>query len=340
MRYLVTGSAGFIGFHVCRRLLQSGVGVTGLDSVNDYYDPALKEARLATLEQAAASAGADYEFRRADIVDRCAVDACFRESAFDRVIHLAAQPGVRYSLVNPRAYVESNIVGFTNILEACRESGTAHLVYASSSSVYGARGSQPYSEHQGADHPLQLYAATKRANELMAHSYSHLFRLPTTGLRFFTVYGPWGRPDMAMFTFTRSILEGTPLQLFNNGCHSRDFTYIDDIIEGVLRVAECIPSPDPDWDPRDPDPASSSAPFRILNIGSHRPVNLADYVDAIEEAVGKKALREPAPMQPGDVLSTWADVTDLERLTGYRPATPVREGVRRFVSWYRSYYKV
>lgn len=340
MRYLVTGNAGFIGFHVCRRLLQRGARVTGIDSVNEYYDPSLKEARLAILEQTAAACGSEYEFRRADIADRCAVDACFRDGGFDRVIHLAAQAGVRHSLVNPRAYVESNIVGFTNILESCREAGTGHLVYASSSSVYGARRSQPFSEHQGADHPLQLYAATKRANELMAHSYSHLYRLPSTGLRFFTVYGPWGRPDMAMFLFTRNILEDKPLRLFNNGCHARDFTYIDDIVEGVLRVSECIPKPDPDFDPRNPDPATSDAPFRILNLGSDRPVNLGEYVNAIEEAVGKTARRELVPMQPGDAESTWADARDLEQLTGYRPTTPVREGVRRFVQWYRSYYHV
>jgi len=336
MRILVTGAAGFIGFHVARRLLARGDSVVGFDVVNDYYDPAIKEARLKGLE----GTNGDFSFVRENIADRDAVTRVFAEHRFDRVIHLAAQAGVRYSLENPHAYVESNLVGFTNILEGCRHAEVAHLTYASTSSVYGANTRLPFSEHDGADHPLQFYAATKRANELMAHSYSHLFRLPTTGLRFFTVYGPWGRPDMAFFSFTRSIFAGEPIKLFNNGHHTRDFTYVDDIADGVIRASDYVAKPDPAWDASSPDPATSDAPYRIFNIGNAQPVELTAYVEALEEAIGKKAIREYLPMQPGDVADTLADVTALEAATGYRPGTPVREGVRQFVEWYREYYRV
>jgi len=276
---------------------------------------------------------------RANLADIAEVQSCFDRNNFDRIIHLAAQAGVRYSLENPHAYVESNLVAFTNVLEACRHAAVAHLTYASTSSVYGGNTKMPFSEHEGVDHPLQFYAATKRANELMAHSYSHLFRLPTTGLRFFTVYGPWGRPDMALFSFTRAILAGEPIKLFNNGNHIRDFTYVDDIVEAVLRASDAVAQPDAQWDPSHPDPATSNAPFRIFNIGNSDPTPLAVYVDAIEEALGKKAIRELLPLQPGDVPNTFADVSTLEAATGYRPKTPVREGVSRFVEWYREFYR-
>jgi UDP-glucuronate 4-epimerase len=336
MKVLVTGAAGFIGYHVAERLLARGDSVVGFDLVDDYYDPSLKEARLERL----ARHGQNFSFIRANLADRAAVEACFAAHSFDRVIHLAAQAGVRYSLENPHAYVESNLVGFTNVLEGCRHSGVGHLCYASTSSVYGANSKMPYSEHDGADHPLQFYAATKRANELMAHSYSHLFQLPTTGLRFFTVYGPWGRPDMALFTFTRAILAGEPIKLFNGGDHVRDFTYIDDIAEGVVRASDSPAAPDPNWDASAPDPASSNAPFRIFNIGNTSPTPLVDYVAAIEEALGKTAIRELLPMQPGDMPNTFADISQLQAATGFRPDTPVREGVRRFVEWYRQFYQV
>jgi UDP-glucuronate 4-epimerase len=336
MRVLVTGAAGFIGFHVARRLLARGDSVVGFDVVNDYYDPAIKEARLGVL----AGTNGDFSFVRENLADRDAVSRTFAAYRFDRVIHLAAQAGVRYSLENPHAYVESNLVGFTNMLEGCRHAEVPHLTYASTSSVYGANTRMPFSEHDGVDHPLQFYAATKRANELMAHSYSHLFRLPTTGLRFFTVYGPWGRPDMALFSFTKAILAGEPIKLFNNGNHIRDFTYVDDIAEGVIRASDRIAEPDPNWDSSDPDPATSNAPFRIFNIGNNDPTELTSYVEAIEEALGLKAIREFLPLQPGDVPNTFADVTTLEAATGYRPRTPVKEGVRRFVEWYREFYRV
>ena len=291
MKILVTGNAGFIGFHACKRLLERGDQVTGFDSVNDYYDPSIKQARLRMLDEVAARTGGRYVFHHANLADQTAVNACFEAGGFDRVIHLAAQAGVRYSLVNPHAYVESNIVAFTNILEGCRHGGVAHLTYASTSSVYGANTALPFSEHVGVDHPLQFYAATKRANELMAHSYSHLFRLPTTGLRFFTVYGPWGRPDMALFLFTKNILAGKPIQLFNNGDHMRDFTYVDDIVEGVIRASDDIAVPNPDWNSLAPDPATSNAPFRLFNIGNNDPVQLVAYVEAIEDALGMKSVR-------------------------------------------------
>src|SRR4051812_20110712 len=340
MQILVTGNAGFIGFHTAARLLRRGDSVVGIDVVNDYYSTAIKESRLELLERIASETGAFYRFHRLNLADPVALRACFSEHSFDRVIHLAAQAGVRYSLENPHAYVESNIVGFTNVLEACRHAGVAHLTYASTSSVYGANTRMPFSEHRGADHPLQFYAATKRANELMAHSYSHLFRLPTSGLRFFTVYGPWGRPDMALFLFTKNILAGVPIRLFNNGRHVRDFTYIDDIVEGVVRVSDDIAAPDPDWSGDNPDPSTSNAPFRLLNIGSSSPIQLTEYVEAIEEALGKKAVRELLPLQPGDAPNAFADVTSLIETTGYRPTTSVRQGVAAFVTWYREYFKV
>lgn len=335
MKILVTGAAGFIGYHVARRLIERGDSVVGFDVVNAYYDPALKEARLAQLDELGRAQGADYRFIRADLADRAAVEAAFSEEQFDRVIHLAAQAGVRYSLEDPHSYVQSNLVGFTNILEACRHGSVAHLTYASTSSVYGANTKMPFSEHDGVDHPLQFYAATKRANELMAHSYSHLFALPTTGLRFFTVYGPWGRPDMALFKFTRSILAGEPIDVFNHGNHTRDFTYIDDIVEGVIRASDTPAVPNPAWSAAKPDPATSNAPFRLFNIGNSDPVQLGEYIDALEDALGKKAIRNLLPLQPGDVPDTFSDTSELTKATGYAPKTPVREGVRRFVEWYR-----
>ena len=338
MKLLVTGTAGFIGFHTAKRLLERGDEVVGFDVVNSYYDPAIKEARLEILEATARSTGSRYTAIRADLADRSAVTACFGSHHFDRVIHLAAQAGVRYSIENPHAYIDSNIVGFTNILEACRHQRTPHLTYASSSSVYGANSKVPFSEHDGCNHPLSIYAATKRANELMAHTYSNLFGLPTTGLRFFTVYGPWGRPDMALFLFTKNILAGKPIDVFNHGNHTRDFTYIDDIVEGVIRTSDQIASPDPDWRPEMPDPATSSVPFRIYNIGNNAPVRLGDYIDAIERALGRKAQRNLLPLQPGDVPDTYADVSELVRAVGYKPATSIEEGVGAFVRWYLDWF--
>ena len=329
MKVLVTGAAGFIGFHVCQRLLARGDEVVGLDNINDYYDVNLKLARLARLQPLAG-----FSFARLDLQEREALEALFREHRFAAVINLAAQAGVRYSLENPRAYIDSNIVGFTNILECCRHHDIGHLVYASSSSVYGMNTSMPFSIHDNVDHPISLYAASKKANELMAHTYSHLFGLPTTGLRFFTVYGPWGRPDMALFLFTRAILAGEPIKVFNNGRMRRDFTYIDDIVEGVLRVTDNTATPNPAWDGARPDPGTSSAPYRLYNIGNNNPVELSEFIDAIEQALGKKAHRELLPMQPGDVAATYADIDDLEADVGYRPATPLREGIGRFVAWY------
>ena len=338
MKILVTGNAGFIGFHVARRLLERGDTVIGLDVVNDYYDPELKEARLRLLDETARKTNSGYAFIRANLADKQAVDAVFLEYRPDRVINLAAQAGVRHSLTHPDDYVEANIVGFTNILEACRHNGVEHLTYASTSSVYGANTTMPFSEHAGVDHPLQFYAATKRANELMAHAYSHLFSLPTTGLRFFTVYGPWGRPDMALFLFTRNILAGEPIKVFNHGNHTRDFTYIDDIAEGVIRSNDQLATPNPDWSSDDPDPATSNAPFRIYNIGNNSPVKLSEYIEAIEEATGKKAKKEMLPLQPGDVPDTFADVSELVKSVGYKPATSVKQGVAQFVDWYRDYF--
>lgn len=335
MKALVTGAAGFIGMHVSEQLLLRGDEVVGLDNLNDYYDPKLKAARLVRLTPSAA-----FRFERLDVADRPAIEALFEREKFDAVIHLAAQAGVRYSLQNPHAYIDSNVLGFTNILEGCRHGAVKHLVYASSSSVYGGNENMPFSERQAVDHPLSLYAATKKANELMAHTYSHLYRLPTTGLRFFTVYGPWGRPDMALFLFTRAMLEGRPIELFNEGRMQRDFTFVDDIAEGVIRVLDRPAEPAPSFDARAPDPAISNAPYRIFNIGNQGPVALLDYVAAIEKAVGCKAERVLMPMQPGDVPATYADVSALTAYTGFKPGTPVEEGVARFVSWYRGYYGV
>jgi UDP-glucuronate 4-epimerase len=340
MKILVTGAAGFIGFHTATQLLERGDDVVGFDVVNDYYDPAIKEARLQALSSAALRCEGRYHFIRANIADAIAVSDCFKRHQFDRVIHLAAQAGVRYSLENPHAYVESNIVGFTNILEACRHHQIAHLTYASTSSVYGANTSMPFSEHNGADHPLQFYAATKRANELMAHAYSHLFRMPTTGLRFFTVYGPWGRPDMALFKFTKNILAGEPIDVFNHGNHSRDFTFVTDIVEGVIRSSDQIAIADPNWNSDAPDPSTSNAPFRIFNIGNNAPVKLSAYISAIELATGRPAIKNLLPLQPGDVPDTFADVSELVKAVDYKPATPVGDGVKAFVDWYRGYYGV
>lgn len=334
-RILVTGAAGFIGYHVCEALLARGDEVTGYDNVNDYYDVRLKEARLARLE-----GRAGFRFTKGAVEDREALHRTFAEGRFDRVIHLAAQAGVRYSLLNPGAYVQGNLVGFANMLEECRAAGTAHLTYASSSSVYGLNAKQPFSVHDNVDHPVSLYAATKKSNELMAHAYSHLFRLPTTGLRFFTVYGPWGRPDMAYFKFTKAIFEGKPIDVYNYGKMKRDFTYIDDIVRGVVGTSDRTAEGNPAWDAEAPDPGTSRAPFRVYNIGNHTPVELGRFIDIIEEAVGKKAVREMKPMQPGDVESTCADVEDLRQAVGFAPETPLEVGIRRFVEWYREYYGV
>ena len=333
MRVLVTGAAGFIGSHLSHRLLERGDEVLGYDNLNDYYDPALKDARLAQLLPKIG-----FRFVRGALEDRAALEAAFDEFNPQRVVNLAAQAGVRYSLENPHAYIDSNIVGFTNILEACRHRGVEHLVYASSSSVYGANRKLPFAVEDSVDHPVSLYAATKKANELMAHTYSHLFGLPTTGLRFFTVYGPWGRPDMALFLFTRNILAGKPIDVFNHGRHTRDFTYIDDIVEGVIRTLDTVPGPDSAYDPLLPNPGSSSAPYRVYNIGNHQPVQLLRYIEVLEDCLGRKAEKRLLPMQPGDVPDTEADVEALRRDTGYSPATPIETGIRRFVDWYRAFY--
>jgi UDP-glucuronate 4-epimerase len=329
---LVTGTAGFIGFHLTRRLLADGHRVLGLDNVNDYYSPTLKRDRLQQIPKSDR-----FHFLEADLVDRDAIDRLFVEP-IDAVAHLAAQAGVRYSIENPQAYIQSNIVGFTNILEACRHHQTKHLVYASSSSVYGATGQAPFSEHRPADHPVSLYAATKRSNELMAHTYSHLYGLPTTGLRFFTVYGPWGRPDMALFLFTDAILQGKPIKVFNHGKMQRDFTYVDDIVEGIVRVIHHPPSADPAWDRSLADPATSYAPHRVYNIGNSNPVELMDFIEILERAIGKPAIKEMLPFQPGDVPATHADMTDLERDVDFRPRTTLVDGIQQFVAWYRQYY--
>ena len=335
MRILVTGAAGFIGSALSARLLARGDEVLGYDNLNAYYDPALKDARLARL-----TPEPNFRFVRASLEDRDALQTAFADFQPQRVVNLAAQAGVRYSLENPQAYIDSNIVGFTNILEACRHGGVEHLVYASSSSVYGANRKLPFSVQDPVDHPVSLYAATKKANELMAHTYSHLFQLPTTGLRFFTVYGPWGRPDMALFLFTRKILAGEPIEVFNHGKHSRDFTYIDDIVEGVMRTLDRVPQGDPSYDPLQPTPASSSAPYRVYNIGNHQPVELSHYIEVIEQCVGRQAEKILLPLQPGDVPDTFADVTELSRDTGYAPTTTVEQGVANFVAWYRDFYGV
>lgn len=338
MKILVTGNAGFIGFHTAKRLLERGDDVVGFDNVNDYYSPSLKEARLALLEETATATGSNYYFIRRNLADPQAMKACFSEHKFDRVIHLAAQAGVRYSLEKPLAYVESNIVAFTLLLEACRHANVPHLTYASTSSVYGANTTMPFKEQHGVNHPLQFYAATKRANELMAHSYSHLFRLPTTGLRFFTVYGPWGRPDMALFKFTQNILANKSIPIFNYGNHTRDFTYIDDIVEGIIRANDDIAKPNTSWNSDAPDPASSSAPYRIFNIGNSQPMKLIAYIEAIESALQRKAIKEMLPLQPGDAPDTFSDTSALENAVGYKPTTPISKGVIEFVQWYRKYY--
>ena len=335
MRVLVTGAAGFIGYHLSERLLARGDEVLGYDNLNPYYDPRLKQARLDRLLPQPG-----FRFVNAALEDRTALEQAFDGFRPQRVVNLAAQAGVRYSLENPHAYIDSNIVGFTNILEACRHRRVEHLVYASSSSVYGANRKLPFAVEDSVDHPVSLYAASKKANELMAHTYSHLFDLPTTGLRFFTVYGPWGRPDMALFLFTRKILSGEPIDVFNHGRHTRDFTYIDDIVEGVIRTLDRVPGPDPAYDPLLPSPATSSAPYRVYNIGNHQPVELLRYIEVLEDCLGRKAERNLLPLQPGDVPDTYADVSALSRDTGYAPSTPIETGVRRFVDWYRDFYRV
>ncbi len=333
MRVLVTGAAGFIGSSLSERLLARGDEVLGYDNLNDYYDPSLKEARLARL-----TPQPNFSFVRASLEDRAALENAFTQFKPQRVVNLAAQAGVRYSIENPYAYIESNLVGFINVLEACRHGKVEHLVYASSSSVYGANKKLPFSVRDSVDHPVSLYAATKKANELMAHTYSHLYALPTTGLRFFTVYGPWGRPDMALFLFTRKILAGEPIEVFNHGKHTRDFTFIDDIVEGVMRTLDRVPAGNTAFDPMHPDPGSSSAPYRIYNIGNNRPVELAHYIAVLEAKLGRTARKVMLPLQPGDVPDTYADVAELARDTGYAPATPVEEGIARFVDWYRAFY--
>ena len=335
MKVLVTGAAGFIGFFTAKQLLERGDVVVGLDNFNEYYDVALKNARAGILD-----GYDDFSMVRIDLADRGAMESLFAKEKFDRVVHLAAQAGVRYSLKNPHAYIDSNVVGTLHVLEGCRHSGVEHLVYASSSSVYGANTAMPFSIHQNVDHPLALYGATKKANELMAHTYSSLYGLPTTGLRFFTVYGPWGRPDMALFMFTKNIIEGRPIDVFNYGNHKRDFTYVDDIVEGVIRTMDHTAEPNPDWDAAVPDPGTSRAPYRLYNIGNQQPVELMRYIEVIEECVGRKAGKNLLPLQPGDVPDTWADTDDLAADVGYRPSTPIETGVKNFVDWYLEFYDV
>jgi len=332
---LVTGAAGFIGFHVARRLLAVGRDVVGIDNLNSYYDPSLKSARLVEL-----TAFPSFRFEKLDVADREGIAALFDTYLFPYVVHLAAQAGVRYSLTNPHAYVDANLVGFINVLEGCRHNACRHLVYASSSSVYGANTRLPFRTSDNVDHPISLYAATKKANEAMAHAYAHLFGLPATGLRFFTVYGPWGRPDMAMWLFTEAIVTGRPVRLFNYGKMRRDFTYIDDVVESVVRLIERAPAPDPRWSGNDPAPATSRAPWRVYNIGNNRPVEVVEIVRLLEEALGRQAKRELLPIQPGDVPETFADIADLEAAVGFKPKTSIEEGIRRFVAWYRGYNRV
>ena len=334
-KILVTGAAGFIGYHTSERLLARGDEVVGLDNMNDYYDPTLKDARIARL-----SGRPGFRFVRMELGDRSGLDALFNAERFDRVVHLAAQAGVRHSLTNPHAYVDSNLVGFLHILEGCRHSGVQHLTYASSSSVYGANTEMPFAVNQNVDHPMSLYAATKKANELMAHTYSHLYQLPTTGLRFFTVYGPWGRPDMALFMFTKAILEGRPINVFNHGKMRRDFTYIDDIVEGVVRTSDKVASGNPDWNSDKPAPGTSKAPYRLYNIGNNNPVELMDLIETLERTLGKAATKHMMDIQPGDVPATYANVDDLARDVGFSPKTPIETGVAEFVRWYREYYGV
>lgn len=333
MNILVTGAAGFIGFHLSKRLLEEGHSVTGLDNLNEYYDIQLKKDRLKLL-----NSKGEFLFVELDLADRAGMESLFSENSFERVVNLAAQAGVRYSLTNPHLYLKSNINGFLHILEGCRHHQVPHLVFASSSSVYGLNTNMPFSVHDNVDHPISLYAATKKSNELMAHTYSHLYGLPVSGLRFFTVYGPWGRPDMALFLFTENILQGKAIKVFNNGNMMRDFTYIDDIIEGVVRVMDHIPEANTQWSGDKPDPGSSPAPYRLYNIGNHNPVKLMDFIEIIEEALGKKAIKEFLPLQPGDVPASHADVQDLVDTVGFKPATHIRDGIDRFISWYLEYY--
>jgi UDP-glucuronate 4-epimerase len=335
MRVLITGAAGFVGFHLSLRLLNIGVEVVGIDNLNDYYDVSLKQARLSLLE-----GNVGFTFRKLDLAGREGIAALFSENVFDVVVNLGAQAGVRYSIKNPSAYIDSNLVGFGNVLEGCRHSNVKHLVYASSSSVYGANTKMPFSVHHNVDHPVSLYAATKKANELMAHTYSSLYNLPTTGLRFFTVYGPWGRPDMAYFSFTKAILEGKPIDVYNNGNMKRDFTYIDDIVEGLVRVVNRVPIPNIEWRSDNPDPGTSYAPYRIYNIGNNNPVELLRFIEVMEECLGKKAVKNFMPIQAGDVPATFADVNDLIRDVGFRPETSIEEGIGKFIEWYKGYYGV
>ena len=330
---LVTGAAGFIGFHLCRRLLENGYDVNGIDNLNDYYDVKLKKDRLDQL-----LSKDNFSFSRTELSDKENIEAVFKKTRFDVVVNLAAQAGVRYSLTNPHAYIDANIVGFMNILECCRHFGVRHLVYASSSSVYGANTNMPFSVHHNVDHPVSLYAASKKANELMAHTYSHLYQLNCTGLRFFTVYGPWGRPDMALFLFTKAILEDSPIKVFNHGKMQRDFTYIDDIVEGVVRVMGSLPAPNPAWSGDDPDPGTSYAPYKIYNIGNNNPVELTQFIGTIERILGKEAQKEFLDLQPGDVVATYADIDDLAEDVGFKPDTPIEVGIRRFIAWYKDYY--
>jgi UDP-glucuronate 4-epimerase len=332
---LVTGAAGFIGYHVTKRLLDRGDHVIGLDNLNDYYDVRLKEARLAQL-----TPHERFRFVRLDLANRQGMRDLFAEQPIRRVVHLAAQAGVRYSLINPHAYTESNIEGFLNVLEGCRHARVEHLVYASSSSVYGGNTQMPFSIHDNVDHPVSLYAASKKANELMAHCYAHLYRLPCTGLRFFTVYGPWGRPDMALFIFTKAILDGNPIEVFNHGKMKRDFTYVDDIVEGVIRTLDHTATPNPSWSGDKPDPGTSAGPARVYNIGNHQPVELLRFIEVLEEAIGKKADKKLMPIQPGDVPATYADIDDLSRDVDFKPATPIEVGIPRFVTWYREFYQI
>jgi len=333
MTYLITGAAGFIGFHLSKRLLALGKSVVGVDNLSDYYDVNLKKMRLSELD-----GNPEFTFYKLDLADRGGVENLFSENKFDYVVNMAAQAGVRYSLTNPHAYIDSNIVGFLNILEGCRHNDVKHLVFASSSSVYGANTKMPFSVHHNVDHPVSLYAATKKSNELMAHTYSSLYSLPCTGIRFFTVYGPLGRPDMALFLFTRAILENKPIDVFNHGKMKRDFTYIDDIVEGVVRLIDKVPEPDPDWCGDDPDSATSYAPYRLYNIGNNNPVDLMKFIGVLEDCLGKKAEKNLLPMQPGDVPETYADVDDLAEDAGFKPSTPIEEGIKKFVDWYREYY--
>ncbi len=334
-KILVTGAAGFIGFHLSKRLLEEGRSVVGLDNLNDYYDPALKKDRLSLL-----APFEKFKFVKGDLSDREFIAGLFATEKFDAVVNLAAQAGVRHSIKDPYSYGEANLMGFLNLLEGCRHNKVKHLVFASSSSVYGANTKMPFSVHDNVDHPVSLYAASKKANELMAHSYSHLYDLPCTGLRFFTVYGPWGRPDMALFLFTKAILSDEPINVFNYGKMKRDFTYIDDIVEGVVRVIDRVPRPNPDWSGDNPDPGSSYAPYKIYNIGNNEPVELSQFIEVIEECLGKKAKRNLLPMQPGDVAATFANIDELVRDVGFKPATPLKEGIARFVEWFREYYRV